>query len=272
MISVEVLICTINKGVVRILDNLMPPRNDVKYIVSYQYTDERYLDLVPTALVEREDVFFVKRKGKGLSNNRNFALSLAKGDIVIFADDDARYSEESFNVIKQTFESHPDLDVAFFQASTYTGRTLKKYPLEEFDYENRPKEIEISALEMACRRKSIQGKLLFDERFGLGKDCLTCGEQDVWLIEAERMGLKMRYFPRKVVETSTLLKQQMIYVDAGVQRSFGAIAYFRYGIRAYIYCFRFAFNAACNGMCHFVPMFCQMMRGISFLRHNKDTK
>ena len=272
MITVEVLICTINKGVVRILDNLIPPRVDVKYIVSYQYTDERYLELIPAALVERQDVFFVKRKGKGLSNNRNFALSLAKADIIVFADDDARYSEESFNIIEQTFESHPDLDVAFFQASTYTGRALKKYPNHEFDYRNRPKDMEISALEMACRRKSVQGKMLFDERFGLGKDCLTCGEQDIWLMEAERMGLKMRYFPRKVVETSTLLKQRMIYVDAGVQRAFGAIAYCRYGIRAYIYCLRFSLNAAFAGMCHFVPMFCQMVRGISFLRHNPKTK
>ncbi len=53
------------------------------------------------------------------------------------------------------------------------------------------------------------------------------------------MGLKMRYFPKKIVETSTLLKQKMIYVDAGVQRSFGAIAYFRYGFRAYVYCLNF---------------------------------
>ena len=39
MITIEVLICTINKGIVRVLDNLIPQRENVKYIVSYQYTD-----------------------------------------------------------------------------------------------------------------------------------------------------------------------------------------------------------------------------------------
>ena len=86
------------------------------------------------------------------------------------------------------------------------------------------------------------------------------------------MGLKMRYFPKKIVETSTLLKQRMIYVDAGVQRSFGAIAYFRYGFRAYVYCLNFAFKAARTGMCHFFPMFAQMIRGIRFVRTNSDLK
>lgn len=272
MTTVEVLICTINKGVVRILDNLVHPRPDVRYIVSYQYTDERYLELVPQALTEREDVFFTKTKGKGLSKNRNFALSLAKGDIMVFADDDARFSEEGFNTIERTFEACPDLDVAFFQASTYTGRPLKDYPDSEFDFYKRPKDWQISALEMACRRTSIQGKLLYDERFGLGEDCLTCGEQEIWLTDAEHMGLNMKYIPKKIVETSTMLKQQMIYVDPGVQRSFGAIAYYRYGWRAYARCFKFAFNATRTGMAHFLPLFGQMLRGIRFLRLNPVDK
>lgn len=268
MMTVEVLISTINKGVVRIIDNLLPERPDVKYVVSYQYTDERYLELIPQKMLERGDVLFSKIKGKGLSANRNAALALATGDVVVFADDDARFSSEGIDIIKDTFESHPELDVAFFQASTYTGRPLKDYPKEETDYDSRPVKMEISALEMACRRTSIQGKLKFDERFGLGNDCLTCGEQDIWLTEAERMGLKMKYFPKKIVETSTMLKQRMIYVDPSVQRSYGALLYFRRGSRAYADCFRFAFKAARTGMSHFFPMFHQMLRGISFLRHN----
>jgi glycosyltransferase involved in cell wall biosynthesis len=272
MTTVEVLICTINKGVVRILDNMVPPRDDVRYVVSYQYTDERYLELVPEALVQRKDVLFVKTKGKGLSRNRNFALGLAKGDVVVFADDDARFSEDSFDIIKQTFEAHPSLDVAFFQASTYTGRPLRPYPAVEYDCTTLGDLQGVSALEMACRRTSIQGRLLYDERFGLGMDCLTCGEQDVWLTDALRLGLVMRYFPRKIVETSTMLKQRMIYVDHGVQRSWGALAYYRSGVRAYWSCFCFAFRAARTGMAHFFPMLGQMLGGIAYLRHKSSGK
>lgn len=272
MTTIEVLICTINKGVVRILDNLVHPRPDVKYIVSYQYTDDRYLELVPQALINREDVLFAKNRCKGLSINRNFALSLAKGDVVVFADDDAKFSEEGFDIIKRTFETYSDLDVAFYQASTYTGRPLKNYPKQEVDCTEQMGDWQISALEMACRRTSIQGKLLYDERFGLGNECLTCGEQDVWLADAKRMKLKMRYFPQKIVETSTMLKQRMIYVDPGVQRSYGAMAYYRYGCKAYAKCFGFAFHAARMGMAHFFPLLGQMYKGIRYLRLNPPSK
>ena len=53
MITVNILICTINKGVVRILDNLPEPREGVSYIVAYQYTDERYWELIPEQLTAR---------------------------------------------------------------------------------------------------------------------------------------------------------------------------------------------------------------------------
>ena len=38
--TLDILICSLNKGVVRIQDVLLPPQPNVHYIVSYQYTDE----------------------------------------------------------------------------------------------------------------------------------------------------------------------------------------------------------------------------------------
>ena len=43
--TLDILICSLNKGIVRVQDVLLPPQENVQYIVSYQYTDERYLDL-----------------------------------------------------------------------------------------------------------------------------------------------------------------------------------------------------------------------------------
>lgn len=267
MITVDVLICTINKGIVRLLDNLIAPREGVHYIIAYQYTDERYLELVSEALTSRPDVLFSKYRGKGLSANRNNALRLATSDVVLFADDDARYSSESFDIIQRTFEANPDLDVAFFQASTYTNRPLKEYPPDTFDYATRTTKVDISALETACKRTSIQGRLSYDERFGLGSE-FVCGEEDIWLTDAERQGLKMRYFPLKIVETSTMLKQKMIYVDAAVQVSFGAITYYRYGSKAWWLCFHFASKAAGKGLCHFFPMLKNLYEGIHLYRRS----
>lgn len=92
--TLDILICSLNKGVVRIQDVLLPPQPNVHYIVSYQYTDERYLDLVPQALGARPDVSVYTYKGQGLSANRNLALDKATADIIMYADDDAHILPE----------------------------------------------------------------------------------------------------------------------------------------------------------------------------------
>ena len=119
--TLDILICSLNKGIVRIDDVIGAPRPDVRYIVSYQYTDERYLELIPRAIIERSDVKLYQYKGQGLSNNRNHALENATSDLVLFADDDSRLSDSAFDTIFDTFTQNEEVDVAFFRASTYTG-------------------------------------------------------------------------------------------------------------------------------------------------------
>ncbi len=267
--TLEILICSFNKGIVRIVDVLCPPTPNVRYIVSYQYTDERYLDLVPPECHERHDVTFYSYKGQGLSANRNLALEKATADLIMYADDDAHLSPETFEAAFDVFNANNELDVAFFRASTYTGKPLKNYPDEEYDIKKIPEDYSISAIEMVCRRTSVQGVIRYDERFGLGTKFLTCGEEEIWLEDALKKGLRMKYFPRKIVETSTMLKKQEIYIDAGVQRSYGAQTYYRHGSRAWIICLKFAMKSASQGYCHFWPMMKHLAEGINFMRRNK---
>ncbi len=265
----DILVCTIDKGIVRVTDVLLPPRPDVRYVVSYQYTDERYLDLVPPVLETRPDVALYKYNGQGLSANRNLAIEKATSDILLFADDDTRILPDAIETVERIFTDNPTLDIAFFRASTYTGKLLKEYPEEEFDFKKIPDSYAISTIEMACRRESIQGRLRFDERFGLGTKFLTCGEEEIWFQDALRAGLQMRYFPIKTVETSTMLKKSMIYVDAGVQRSWGALAYYLHGGNAWWVCFRFAMKSASARLCHFWPMMRHLSEGIRYMRRTK---
>lgn len=264
--KLDILICSLNKGIVRIEDVLLPPRDDVRYIVSYQYTDERYLDLIPTQLKKRPDVSIYTYRGQGLSANRNLAMEKATGDLMMFADDDTHLLPDAIENIRDIFEKHPDIDIAFFRASTYTGKPLKNYPEEEFEVHGMPEKYTISTIEMVCRRTRVQGVIRFDERFGLGTKFLTCGEEDIWLEDARRARLKMHYFPIKTVETSTMLKISLIYVDAGVQRSRGALTYYKYGTRAWWMCMRFAIKSATSGMCHFWPMMRHLSEGIRYMR------
>lgn len=263
--TLDILICSLNKGIVRVQDVLRNPEEGVRYIVSYQYTDERYLELIPQSLRERPDVSLSIIKGQGLSANRNAALAKATADIVIFADDDARFTDQSFGIVRDTFAKEPSIDVAFFQATTYTGKPLKNYPEQPREIKSIPEDYSISTIEMAARRNSIQGKLGFDERFGLGTRFLTCGEEDVWMTDALALGLNIKYFPLKTVETSTMLKRSLVYVDAGVQRSKGAFCYYTMGWKAWIYCFKYALDGTRRGYCHFIPMMKHLAEGIRYM-------
>jgi glycosyltransferase involved in cell wall biosynthesis len=267
--NIDILICSLNKGIVRVQDVLLPPTPNIKYIISFQYTEDRYLDLIPASVVNRTDVVLHKYKGQGLSANRNLALEHAESDLVIFADDDTHLSENILEVAEEAFAKVPNMDVAFFTASTYTGKPLKEYPQEEFEMKELPENYAISTIEMIAKRESIQGKVRFDERFGLGTKFLTCGEEEIWMHDALKAGLKIYYFPKKIIETSTLLKKSHIYVDAGVQRSRGAITYYIYGKKAWWHCFSFALKSARNGMCHFIPMFKHLAEGIRYMQRTK---
>lgn len=264
--TLEILICSLNKGIVRVEDVLLPQCENVRYVVSYQYTDERYLELIPQQLKERSDVSLYTYCGEGLSANRNLALEKATADLIMYADDDEHLLPDTFDMVNSVFTAHPDLDVAFFCASTYTGKLLKNYPTEDFEVKGMPESYSISAIEMVCRRTAVQGKIRFDERFGLGTKFLTCGEEEIWLEDAMHHKLKMHYFPKKIAETSTMMKKSLIYVDAGVQRSHGAIAYYRYGATAWFVCLKFALNSASAGMCHFLPFLRHLMEGIRYMR------
>ena len=269
MMTIDILICSLNKGIVKVADVLLQPKEGVRYVISYQYTDERYLDLIPSELKDREDVLFCQYKGEGLSANRNLAMDKAKADLVIFADDDARFTDSAIDLVRETFDNHPDLDIAFFTASTYTGKQLKKYPAQERPVKEIPSDYSISAIEMVCRRSRVQSVVRFDERFGLGTKFLTCGEEDIWLTDALRLNLNMHYFPKKLVETSTMLKKSLVYVDAGVQRSRGAFEYYLHGNYAWITCFKFAIQSATKGFCHFIPMMRHLSEGIIYMRRTE---
>ena len=65
-----------------------------------------------------------------------------------------------------------------------------------------------------------------------------------------------------------MLKRSMIYVDAGVQRSKGALTYYKFGATAWIRCFWFAVDSTRRGLCHFIPMLRHLYQGILYLRHN----
>ena len=189
--TLDILICTIDEAIEKVPEVLMSPRGDVRYVVSMELTtpadEEERLARVPKVLREREDVTLTFLEGKGLSRNRNNALSSATGDVVVMADDDNRYTDELIGNIFEAYEAHPEADVIHFQALDLEGKPLHPYPAPY-----------VSSVEMTFRRRVTTR---FDERFGLGSPQLCAGEEEVWMKDARDAGYRILYVAKPIVMT-----------------------------------------------------------------------
>lgn len=227
--KLSVLICTLNDRIGNIPDLLLPPSEQVEYVVSFQYTDEMFISLIPPVLTERPDVKLIPLFGTGLSANRNNALRHCTTELAIIADDDVRYTPESLAMVIKHFEQHPDVDIALFQARYPDGTPFRSYSPESYDYMHRPKGSYIVSFELALRTDAPYPA--FDTRFGLGAAYLSCGEEEVWVHQAWRQGARVRYFPQQLCtapfgETTG----DRFLVDTRVRRSKGAVLYMMHGM------------------------------------------
>lgn len=224
--TLDILICTIDEGIERVPEVLMSPRGDVRYVVSMQWTspragrkdeevEESLLEQVPEVLREREDVTLTFLEGKGLSRNRNHALEMATGDVVLMADDDNRYTKELIENILTAYREHPEADVIHFQALDLEGKLLHPYPAPF-----------VSSVEMTFKREV---KTRFDERFGLGSEKFCAGEEDVWMKDARDAGYKILYMPKPIVMTPRATTGTLFLGNKCMQMSKGATFKYVFG-------------------------------------------
>lgn len=219
MITVEILICTIGKGIFKVPSVMMERSLEgVSYLVSWQ-TDGTVA--LPPTLQGRADVRVVTHSSVGLSRNRNFAIHNAKANVLVISDDDTRYSPHYIDNIRQAFARYADADIICFQALDYTGHPLKAYSASGFLYPHRPKAAYFSSVELAIRKESPIPA--FDERFGLGAEHLECGEEDIFLHDAYQRGLTIRYVPLPIVRTVRDTTGGKFMESQRVQRSKGAV-------------------------------------------------
>lgn len=196
---VEILIATIDKGIERVENILLDPRPDLKYIVSHQLTDARF-SAIPEIL-KRKDVLVKQIDGRGLCRNRNNALALASGDLVILADDDVCYRPEYIQNVLDAFKSNKDMDVGCFKIATPAGDPeYKDYTAQTYLLNDQSCHY-ISSLEIAFRLDPVRNKgIVFDERFGLGSRLNSFGEEAVFIFDCIKAGLKVRYIPEYIVQ------------------------------------------------------------------------
>ena len=195
--KINILISTINEGIDKVANVILNTRHDVSYIVSHQYTDERY-KYTPEELL-RADIYVSHIKGKGVAKSRNNAIRLADGDIGLFSDDDVTYEHAYFDIIKETFFENKNVDIAIFKIRTPPGDPeYKAFPAKQTEYESAP---EVGTVQIAFDIATVKEKnIWFDERFGAGRPLLVCNDERIFLHDCINVGLKVVYFPEFIVQ------------------------------------------------------------------------
>lgn len=127
----------------------------------------------------------------GVGVNRNLALQLAQGEILLFADDDLVYYDGAFEGVRAAFRELPDADVIFFGLDmTRNGEIYerRRHPKKRLHLWN---SLKFGAARMAIRRSALEkARLSFSTLFGGG--CIYSGGEDSLLIrDCFRAGLRV---------------------------------------------------------------------------------
>lgn len=259
----SILFCTIGKRIARLPQFVPPPCEGVCYVVSWQDGGETLPAAVGDFLRRRRDTTLLRCPGTGISRNRNHALAHCRTELAALADDDVRYRPEQLRLIMETARQNPGTDIFCFQATDATGRPLKSYSPAPFRYAQRPRGTYFSSIEIVVRRRKALPA--FDERFGLGAPCLSCGEEEVFLHEASLRSLRICYHPVPICATADAATTGSRFgSDAGVRRAKGAVLCLLHGLPgAVARCLKFYLTHLRN-----IPLssLADMLAGIRYIR------
>ncbi|MDE6480560.1 MAG: hypothetical protein K2L45_09840 [Muribaculaceae bacterium] len=188
----QVLICTYGyEGLQRVAASSHPKVDGVEYIVSIQQDPDADEHPAPKEL-NRDDFKLFVNLTKGLSINRNVALSLSSAPLLLISDDDVDYTEEGLRNVIDAFHRHKDMDIIAFR---YTSMSHEKsYPSSPCNLDKPTKGYFVTSFEIALRRESVQGKIWFNENFGIGA-MFPAGEEELFIRDCLDAGLKGIFIP-----------------------------------------------------------------------------
>lgn len=126
---------------------------------------------------------------RGLSKSRNQAILNSKSDICIIADDDLVYYNDYAKKIMDAYRKYKDADIIAFRVDNC--KVNNKYKNNKISF---LKSFKICSVQVSFKRNSIiDNNVLFDERFGAGSNCFILGEENIFLTDCIKKGLKIYY-------------------------------------------------------------------------------
>ena len=178
---------------------------------------------------------------RGLSRSRNRNLNLLTESIGLITDQDVQFKTGFQDTVIAAFEESPDADIITFQIEDEQAMPFKNYK-KQASWLNQRDIMKVSSIEIAFRTASIiDKKLLFDEDFGLGSDYPT-GEEAIFLSDALKMGLKIKYIPFPIVIHPKESSGYQFSQNKALIWAKGAMFYRMFNQKAYLISIFFAFK------------------------------
>lgn len=193
-------------------------------------------------------VFCCNEKGVGVSRNK--ALSNARGDILLFTDEDIVYYEGYTDKVISEFKMHPEADGIFFNVDVCEERrTYYNVDYKRCHIWNAGR---YPAYSIALRSSSIADKnLSFSTLFGGGAR-YSCGEDSIFIKECIKCGLKMYRTPTLIGKEEPRESTWFNGYNDKFFRDRGVMYHFLYGKLALVMGARFIYTKK-TFMCNEIP-------------------
>lgn len=168
-------------------------------IIVDQNIDDRLQPYVDAALVNGLQVQHARLLPPSLSGARNLGLSMAKGDLIAFPDDDCWYEPNVLSIVKQTFDASPDVGGVVIrwieQQQAQPKKMLTDLHLNEW---RNFKGGHASSISLFFRKNSFEQVGGFDTHFGVGQ-WFGAGEETDLVLRMLTANVRMVYQDQAVV-------------------------------------------------------------------------
>lgn len=182
---------------------------------------------------DNQCVRMITTKARGLSNSRNLAIHLSKGDICLLCDDDEVFETDYESTVLKHFERLSEADIIAFDVTN--KKTRLKSDIQRVRW---LKSLRLSSVQLAFRRnRVIEKAILFDPNMGAGSGN-GCGEENKFLWDCLKKGLRIYYVPQTIASLSSgestwfsVYNETFFYQRGAATRyMMGAALAFLYGI------------------------------------------
>ncbi|HET9068794.1 MAG TPA: glycosyltransferase family A protein [Amaricoccus sp.] len=150
------------------------------------------------ALAARPDVTVARLASRGLSRSRNAALALARGEVVLLADDDVTHPPGGFAAVRGFFRDRPEASLLVGLSLDGSGRPRRR-PIGPVRL-TRWNAGRSASHEIAFRTAPVRAAgVRFDESFGVGAGTPAfLGEEFIFIADCLRAGLAGEHRPLPV--------------------------------------------------------------------------